>query len=110
MIRFGGVPYTPENCADIQQDLDRLEKWAERNLMKPYKEKYKVLTWGGITPYITMGWRQTVWKAALQKRTQGSWMNTSQPCASAAKKANSVLSGIRKNTTSMVGPFPSTQH
>ena len=30
---LGGVADTPEGCADIQQDLDRLEKWAGRNLM-----------------------------------------------------------------------------
>lgn len=46
MIKFGEVPYTPEGRADIQQDLDRLEKEAERNLMKPYKGKCKVLIWG----------------------------------------------------------------
>jgi len=46
MIRSGGVPYVPEGGADIQQDLDRLEKWAERNLTKPCKAKCKVLTRG----------------------------------------------------------------
>lgn len=66
---------------------EALQAWSE------------ILTWGGITPYITEGWRQTVWKAALQRRTQGSRMNRSQQRASPTKQANGVLSCTRKNTT-----------
>jgi len=37
------VADTPEGCAAIQRDLNRLEKWADRDLMKRNKGKGKVL-------------------------------------------------------------------
>jgi len=38
-----GIQSVPEGCAAIQKTLDRLVKWASRNLIKPIKEKYQVL-------------------------------------------------------------------
>jgi len=33
----------PEGCALIQRDLDRLEKWVDRNLMQFNREMCKIL-------------------------------------------------------------------
>ncbi|KAK4830089.1 hypothetical protein QYF61_008427 [Mycteria americana] len=48
--KLGGEADMPEGCAAIQRDLDRLEKCADRNLMKFNKGTWKVLHLGRNKP------------------------------------------------------------
>jgi len=43
VTKQGGVADTLEGCAAIQRDLNRLEKWADKNLMKCNEGKCKIL-------------------------------------------------------------------
>lgn len=62
--KFGGVVDVLNSDAAIQRDLERLEKWADGNLMKLGKEKCRALPMGFI------GGRQTGKQLC---RTWGSW-------------------------------------
>jgi len=45
-MKLGGVTDIPEGCVAFQQELDKLESWAERNLMRLIEGKYRVLPMG----------------------------------------------------------------
>ncbi|KAK4817459.1 hypothetical protein QYF61_015614 [Mycteria americana] len=71
--KLGGVGDTLEGCGAVQRDLDKLEKWAERNIVQFNNEKGKVLHLGknNLRHWYMLGLPS--WKAASQKRTWACW-------------------------------------
>ena len=89
-----------EGCATIPQDLDRLESWAGRNLMRFNKSKCRVLHPGKNNCMHQYRLGDDLLERSSEKKEVGAWWKTGWPGASSmAKKANSIL-GCIKNIAS----------
>ena len=101
--KLGGVADAPEGHAAIQRDLDRLEKWADRNLMQYNKGKYKVLHLGRNNPRHQYMLGATQLESSLAEKglriLVDTKLNVRWKCALAAKKANGILGCIGQNIT-----------
>ncbi|XP_062425692.1 protein Abitram isoform X1 [Rhea pennata] len=99
-----GHPHdTPEGCA-IHRDLDRLESWAERNLMRFNKGKCGVPHLGRNIPVQQYKLGADLLESSSAEKDLGVLVDDklamSQQCALVAKKANSILGCIRKSVAS----------
>ena len=103
-IKLGGSFDLPGDRKALQQDLDRLDRWAEANGMKFNKTKCWVLHFAATTPGNATGLEQSGWKTVWKKQTSGvlvdTQLNMSQQCAQTAKKAKGILACIRNSVAS----------
>ncbi|GAB0178463.1 mitochondrial enolase superfamily member 1 [Grus japonensis] len=96
---------TLEGRATLQEDLGRLEEWANKNLiMKFNKDKCKVLHLGKHNPGVQHRLGSTWLESSCVERDLGvlvdNKLNMSEQCAAAAKQANRMLGCINKGITS----------
>ncbi|GAB0181628.1 mitochondrial enolase superfamily member 1 [Grus japonensis] len=102
--KLSGEVDTLEGRATLQEDLDRLEEWANKNLMKFNKDKCKVLHLGKHNPEVQHRLGSTWLESSSVERGLGvlvdNKLNMSEQCAAAAKKANRMLDCINKGITS----------
>ncbi|KAK4819615.1 hypothetical protein QYF61_008364 [Mycteria americana] len=101
--KLGGVAGTPDGHAAIQRDLDTLEKWADRNVMKFMKGNCKVPHLGGTSPRTSTYWDQPARKLLGREGPRGAGGHQAahkQQRAFAAKVDNGILGCIRQSVGS----------
>jgi len=95
---------TLEERTTLQEDLDRLEEWANKKLMKFHKKKCKVLHLGKYNPGVQHRLGYTQLGSSSLERELGvladNKLDVSEQCAAVAKKANRMLGCINKGINS----------
>ncbi|KAK4832113.1 LOW QUALITY PROTEIN: hypothetical protein QYF61_020740 [Mycteria americana] len=102
--KLSGEADTSERRATLQEDLDRLEEWANKNLMQFNKDKGKVLHLGKHNPGVQHRLGPTQLGSSSVERDPGvlvdNQLNMSERRAAVAKKANRMLGCTNEGITS----------
>ncbi|PKU44202.1 hypothetical protein llap_5498 [Limosa lapponica baueri] len=102
--KLGGLANTPEGCATIQCDLNRLQSWTEKNLVRFNKGKCRVLHLGRKNPRHQYRLGLDLLQSTIEEKDLGvlvdSKLSMSQQCALVAKRANEILGCIEKSVAS----------
>jgi len=102
--KLGGVVDTLAGCADIQRDLDKLESWAQRNLMKFNKGKCRVLHLLRNNAMHQYRLGADLVESSSAERHMGvlvdDKLTMSQQCVLVPKKANGILGCSRRSVAS----------
>jgi len=103
-IRLRGVAHAPEGCAAYQRDLNRLEKWPDRNLRQFNYRKCQVLHLGRNNPMHQYMLGADRFESSFAEKGMGALvgakLHTSHQCACVAEKDNCLLSCIRRSVAS----------
>ncbi|PKU41478.1 rna-directed dna polymerase from mobile element jockey-like [Limosa lapponica baueri] len=102
--KLSGEVDSSEGRATLQEDLDRLEKWTNKNLMKFNKGKCKVLHPGKHNPGVQHRLGSTWLGSSSVEKGLGvlvdNKLNMNKQCAAAVKGANRMPGCINKAITS----------
>ncbi|KAJ7397942.1 hypothetical protein BTVI_130382 [Pitangus sulphuratus] len=99
--KLGGVVDTPEGCAALQRDLNKLETWTE-NCLKFNKGKGRVLHLGRNNPRHQYRLEADLLESSTVEKgvLVDSKLSMSRECAPVAKKASGILGSIWKSSAS----------
>ncbi|PKU43587.1 reverse hypothetical protein [Limosa lapponica baueri] len=98
--KLSGEVDTLEGRATLQEDLDRLEEWANKNLMKVKKDKCKVLHLGKQSRSAAHTGTYEAGEQSVERDVVDNKLSMSEQCAAAAKQARRMLGCIKKIITS----------